>query len=585
MDTEIKDWLYQSEEFQNYFQTGTRSLILKANSPYFTVLAVSDKYLSLVHKQRSEVINNNLFDVFPGSAADPSEKNSVFSSFKRVIDSQKTDELPVFKYEIFNEGTGASETEYWTNVNEPILDKEGNVAYLINTTTNITQRLLAEQAFEETGKLKHSLEREQELNEELGTANEELRAINEELHDSQSSLSNLTNELEERVAIRTRELEAANEEQRVVNEELLQAQNDYLAIFNQLEKNQEDLLFTIDAANLATFDLNPATGKFRGNELLKIWFGVLSDQEIEAEKAIKVIKEEDRSRVRLAIEQALQFDSGGRYDIEYTIVNPQNVVPRIVKAKGKTLFNDSGEAIRLSGVMQDITEQKKDEQRKNDFIGMVSHEMKTPLTTLSAYLQLLQLKANKEDNTSANMLTKANLQVSKITKLINGFLNVSRLESGKIHIDKQRFDMAQLIREVKDETISMTYSHKVIFAPVEETFVNADRDKIGQVINNLISNAIKYSPDNTEINIACASQNNTAVVSVRDEGIGIKDDDKPKLFERYYRVNDGRYAVASGFGIGLYLCCEIIRRHNGKIWVESEVGKGSTFSFSLPVTE
>ena len=170
-----------------------------------------------------------------------------------------------------------------------------------------------------------------------------------------------------------------------------------------------------------------------------------------------------------------------------------------------------------------------------------------------------------------------------MTKLVNGFLNVSRLEAGKIYIEKSRFDMADLLKEAEHEAEAMITSHRLIFHPVEPTQVIADKDKIGQVINNLISNAVKYSYIGSTITVACIQKDGKTQVSVKDEGIGIKPEDKDKLFERYYRANNTTTISVAGFGIGLYLCAEIIQRHDGSIWIESEEGKGSTFFFCLPV--
>jgi len=144
------DHFYQSTEFQKFFRTAKRSLVLKANAPIFTVLAASDLYLELTHKQRHEVIGRGLFEIYPGSHADPTEKDSVFSSFTRVIETQRPDELPVFKYEIVTEGLSQKETHYWTNENEPVLDDNDQVAYIINTTTNITDKIRQTHALQES---------------------------------------------------------------------------------------------------------------------------------------------------------------------------------------------------------------------------------------------------------------------------------------------------------------------------------------------------------------------------------------------------------------------------------------------------
>jgi two-component system sensor histidine kinase VicK len=185
----------------------------------------------------------------------------------------------------------------------------------------------------------------------------------------------------------------------------------------------------------------------------------------------------------------------------------------------------------------DITEQKQNEQRKNDFISMVSHELKTPLTSTIGYLQVSQKKvAVNGDQVTGGMLERASKQLKKMTNLVNGFLNVARLEAGQIHIDKKRFDLAVVVKEVEEGLVSEATSHQIVFAPAEETWVNIDNDKIEQVINNFISNAIKYSPLHTTIQITCLRQGTDVRVAVKDEGMGIRTEDQARLFDRFYRV-------------------------------------------------
>ncbi len=255
-------------------------------------------------------------------------------------------------------------------------------------------------------------------------------------------------------------------------------------------------------------------------------------------------------------------------------------------ATGRPRYNPDGAFAGYINSCIDVTEQKQDDQRKNDFIGMVSHELKTPLTSLSAYMQILLNKAQKNDDEFTRVaLEKANSQIGKMNEMINGFLNVSRLESGKIHIDKKDFDLALLAKETEEDLESTNETHNVIFAPVERTMIYADKDKIGHVISNLISNAFKYSAKGSTIHLACITKDKLAYFSVKDEGMGISKDDIPELFDRYYRVKGDHMHGISGFGIGLYLSSEIIKRHDGTIWAESELGKGSTFIFTLPVLD
>ena len=243
-----------------------------------------------------------------------------------------------------------------------------------------------------------------------------------------------------------------------------------------------------------------------------------------------------------------------------------------------------GNIIGLSKIARDITEKKLEEQRKNDFIGMVSHELKTPLTSLNGIIQVANNKLkHSEDTFLAGAMHKANAQVKRMTAMINGFLNISRLEVGKMPIEKEPFDLNQLLHEILDETSLVVSSHKIIFRGSGPVVINADREKISSVISNLVSNAIKYSPRKKMVELGYQVKGNTVTVSIKDEGMGIKPQDLERVFDRYYRVETNDTRHISGFGIGLYLSAEIIERHGGKIWAESEIEKGSTFYFELPL--
>lgn len=225
------------------------------------------------------------------------------------------------------------------------------------------------------------------------------------------------------------------------------------------------------------------------------------------------------------------------------------------------------------------------QRQKDDFIGIASHELKTPLTTLSAILQVLDLKLKtSSDIFVKSAIDKANGQIKKMSSMINGFLNISRLESGKIVIDKQKFSLNQLIRDMIEEIQLTAPGHSIRFitCPIYEIF--ADREKIGSVLSNLLSNAVKYSPKGKNIEVKCEMMDGGFThISVKDEGMGVKEQDLERLFDRYYRVESQHTKYITGFGIGLYLSAGIIKEHGGKIWVESKSGVGSTFHFTLPV--
>lgn len=253
-------------------------------------------------------------------------------------------------------------------------------------------------------------------------------------------------------------------------------------------------------------------------------------------------------------------------------------------ARGSPRFHADGIFAGYISSTVNITDFKENEQRKSAFIGMVSHELKSPIASINGYLQVLNTAAKKEGNPFLiKAIDRTIIQVKKMSVIISGFLDASRYESGRIHLNKQSFDLGELIKEVEEESLTVIASHKVVFAPVDYTLINADRDKISQVINNLINNAVKYSPPQSVINVSCITKDNCAEVCITDQGMGISKENQQHLFERYYRVEGNHMNSISGFGIGLYICKEIIERHDGRIWVDTALGTGSRFYFSLPV--
>ena len=253
---------------------------------------------------------------------------------------------------------------------------------------------------------------------------------------------------------------------------------------------------------------------------------------------------------------------------------------KIFVLAGRALINkDKGE---MMSVFVDITERKRMEQKKDEFISIASHEMKTPLTTAKAYLQLLQLSLDKV-NTTANLYAKkATLSVNRLNELVNELLDVSKIQHGKLDYHISSFNFNEMVDITLEDVQQTSPKHAIVKTGKVHQQVVGDKDRLQQVIINLLSNAIKYSPDSLDIYINIADQDNEIKVSVKDNGIGISQEHLDKIFDRYYRVEE--HAIQfQGLGIGLFISYEIIQRHKGKLWVESELGKGSTFYFTLPV--
>lgn len=296
---------------------------------------------------------------------------------------------------------------------------------------------------------------------------------------------------------------------------------------------------------------------------------------------IDLMHPDDRPRITKLFAEALY----GRKAWQWEFRMPDKLDGYIwLLARGTPRFRSDGSFAGYISSTVDISEIKENEQRKNDFISMVSHELKTPLTSALTYVQVSKKRtADNGDATSSGMLDRTEKQLGKMARMINGFLNVSRLESGKLQMDCQAFNLAGLLKEIEAETSASVTGHRIELAPAPDVTVTADREKIGQVIENLIGNAVKYSKPDTTIGIAAAIKDDMFQVSVADQGIGISEDDLPRLFDRFYRVKDADARHISGFGIGLYLCAEIVKEHGGRIWAESTVGEGSTFYFAVPV--
>lgn len=246
---------------------------------------------------------------------------------------------------------------------------------------------------------------------------------------------------------------------------------------------------------------------------------------------------------------------------------------------------EKGEFIHTRCFTRDVTAFVEEETRKNDFMAMVSHELKTPLTSMKSYLQVLLEIAKKEGSAfQLNALTRAEIQARKMTVLISDFLNLARLEDRKIALNKSTFDLHELIAEIAGDAPFLTVSHQIRVVSCENIWIEADRDKIGQVLNNLLTNAIKYSPGGGHITIGCEKMDGQVSIFVQDEGVGISAEDQNHLFERFYRSRDERVKTVSGFGIGLYLVSEILRYHDSRISVESAPGAGATFYFLMNLT-
>lgn len=224
--------------------------------------------------------------------------------------------------------------------------------------------------------------------------------------------------------------------------------------------------------------------------------------------------------------------------------------------------------------------------KRDEFFSIASHELKTPVTSLKAYMQLLLMDASASGNQEQeNMLSRMDKQIVKLSSLINDLLDTSRLQNGNLIYYKEDFHIKELVTEIIEQTQFIAPEHVFTFKSNTDAMVNADRERIGQVITNFLTNAVKYASNSNKINVALNRTDGKVVCSVQDFGNGIIPEEHDKVFERFYRISGNNLNTFPGLGLGLFICKEIIEKHNGKIWVESEKGMGCTFYFEFPVSD
>ncbi|MBB6131235.1 sensor histidine kinase [Mucilaginibacter lappiensis] len=347
-----------------------------------------------------------------------------------------------------------------------------------------------------------------------------------------------------------------------------------------LEEAEERLRLAIEATGIANWDMDLLNNDVIASSRLSEIFGYDADETLTYQQLFGAVHPDDKCVVDMAFEEAIKSSI---YLCETRIVWADGSI-RWIRTTGKVLYDDHHKPLRMLGTTIDITKRKQEEIMKNDFIAMASHELKTPLTSLKAYTQLLVSKAKKAgDEFFINALEKSENQINKMARLIYGFLDMSKIESGKLQLNTQAFDINELFDEIIADKLLIAPDHVLSFKSGQTIQINADKEKIAQVIGNFISNAVKYSPKGSAITLAVKKLSENLRISVKDEGIGLKVRDQQSVFQRFYRVEDESTRGLSGFGIGLYLSAEIIRLHHGKIAVESEEGKGAEFYFLLPL--
>ena len=348
----------------------------------------------------------------------------------------------------------------------------------------------------------------------------------------------------------------------------------------RLEDNEQRLKLALETSKIGTWEIDLVTRK----SVSSYWHENILNYENKVndwnfDTFLEKVVSDDKEKVRKAVEKSFKTNY---LDFQARISKEDGTISW-VQIKGQILRNNQSKPVKIIGTIHDITASQERAQKKEELISIVSHELKTPVTSLKGYAQVLERRFGKNgDSVAGVMLKKMVLQIVRLTALIHDLLDTSHIESDKLHLKNTHYFFNEVVDDIVSE-IESTVTHAIIVQIEEQIECRNDKERTGQVISNLITNAIKYSPGKDRVIVKVKVENKEVIFSVADFGLGIPVEKQQYIFERFYRVQEKQSYAISGLGLGLYISAEIIKRQGGKIWFESKYGKGSTFFFSLPL--
>lgn len=278
------------------------------------------------------------------------------------------------------------------------------------------------------------------------------------------------------------------------------------------------------------------------------------------------------------LKKGTSFDN---FEIEYHVPKKGK---RILLLNARKFYRQVNNTQTILLAIEDVTKVRNIETQKDEFASIIMHELKTPVSTINGYLQLLHANLSKRDDKKLLRYTDSmNEQVIRLTSLINGLLNSSKIRAVGFDYHEGIFDINEVITQTIEDVQNTSETHRISHEGKVIRYVRGDRDRIAQVLINLLINAIKYSPNSNKIIVKTSVKDNKVVIGVKDFGIGISRLNQKRVFERFFRLNGSNKETFYGVGLGLDISSQIVHHHKGKMWVESSEGKGTLFNFSLPV--
>lgn len=333
--------------------------------------------------------------------------------------------------------------------------------------------------------------------------------------------------------------------------------------------NVNDAVYTTDLRGNFT-SVNPAGERLTG----------YTKEEFTKLNITDVVVPEYMPLVKQKMQEKFKKDIPTVYEVEIK-TKDGNLTPIEVSSRA---LHDDGKPIGVLGVARDISERKLLERQKEIFFSLITHEIKNPLSSIKIFSEMLKKYHEKNDDKKPlHYASVIDDQVDRLTVLVNDFLDISQMNAGKFTLHKEVFDLNQMIAEIVQTFNESSERRRITKIGNGKKSVNADRGRIGQVLTNLLSNAIKYSPPESPISVSIERGKKSVIVKVTNNGDGVPLENRNNIFELFYRLNNHQQDQVKGHGLGLYICKQIIRGHNGEIGVESIDGKSTTFYFSLPL--
>ena len=313
------------------------------------------------------------------------------------------------------------------------------------------------------------------------------------------------------------------------------------------------------------------------NDMAKKQLGVENDEALN-QNILELLKIEDEYELRDLITQSPEL-----------MIYSQNVNGEYISLRVRfaLIRRESGFISGLVAVLHDTTEQEKEERERRLFVSNVSHELRTPLTSVKSYLEALDEGALSEP-VAPDFIRVSLDETNRMMRMVTDLLHLSRIDNATSHLDVELINFTAFITFILnrfDKMRSQDQEKKYELVrdyPITSVWIEIDTDKMTQVIDNILNNAIKYSPDGGKITVSMKTTDDQMILSISDQGLGIPKEDLPKIFDRFYRIDKARSRAQGGTGLGLAIAKEIIKQHNGFIWAKSEYGKGSTFTIVLP---